>query len=70
MKVDALKLISGIKPAVLKGLLRKDRFEGRRYFVNGSPVELLTTLESVDRAAALWFESMRSRIRGLGLEIV
>jgi predicted nucleotidyltransferase len=43
---------------------------GRRYFVNGSPVELLTTLESADRAAALWFESMRSRIRGLGLEIV
>jgi predicted nucleotidyltransferase len=27
MKVDAVKLISGIKPAVLKGLLRKDRFD-------------------------------------------
>jgi predicted nucleotidyltransferase len=43
---------------------------GRRFFVNGSAVELLTTLESADRAAALWFESIRSRIRGLGLEIV
>jgi hypothetical protein len=27
MKVDAVKLISAIKPAVLKGLLRKDRFD-------------------------------------------
>jgi predicted nucleotidyltransferase len=27
MKVDAVKLISGIKPALLKGLLRKDRFD-------------------------------------------
>ena len=43
---------------------------GRRYSVNGAPAELLLTLEGLDRAAALWFESMRSRIRGLGLEIV
>jgi predicted nucleotidyltransferase len=42
---------------------------GRRYSVNGAPAELLLTLESLDRAAALWFESMRSRIRGFGLEI-
>ena len=43
---------------------------GRRYSVNGAPAELITTLEDLDRAAALWFETMRSRTRGLGLEIV
>lgn len=42
---------------------------GRSYRISGSPPEHVVRLESVDRAAAAWADTMQVRLRGVGAEI-
>jgi hypothetical protein len=58
MKVDAVKLISGIKPAVLKGLLRKDRFDtptAMNWLGQDEP-KVTTTLKGLQKSGWIEFE--------------
>jgi hypothetical protein len=52
-----------------RGQHAKLRRTERDYFILQAPVGLLTVLEAADRAAAAWYETMRSQFRGLGVEI-
>lgn len=58
MKVDAVKLISGIKPVVLKGLLRKDRVDtptAMNWLGQDEP-EVTTTLKGLQKSGWIEFE--------------
>ncbi len=64
MKVDAAKLISGIKPAVLKGLLRKDRFDTptAMIWLGLDEPEVTTTLKSLQKSGWIEFEGTSESI--------
>jgi DNA-binding PadR family transcriptional regulator len=64
MKVDAVKLISGIKPAVLKGLLRKDRFDTptAMNWLGLDEPEVTTTLKSLQKSGWIEFEGTSESI--------
>jgi DNA-binding PadR family transcriptional regulator len=64
MKVDPLKLISGIKPAVLKGLLRTDRFDTptAMNWLGLDEPKVTTTLKSLQKSGWIEFEGTSESI--------